>query len=516
MSSPCTGWSKRAVVLGALLAALCVSTAARAIEDDDAPLPTDPRVIEANSLLGEDAQRQHVIRLYAEVLAENPENDTARMWLARVLSWDGQYDASLAHYERFLRREEPPDWAARERAAVLSWAGRYDEAEAAFQEILDRDPRNAAAMRGLARVYQWSGRNRDAARAYERALAIEEDAGARRDLESLYANRANQGESVSDFFTDSDDFVLSTTTVRGSADLDLSTRILARSSYSYVEMNRSGNPRFDPLSDEEDSTQGFDALVGIERNFGRGLVARVLAGGRRWDGAPSTALVEAELEWTVAEGLATGLSLDYGDFLSRSHSLDSVIEGVDAVTLRGWTWASLLPVLGVYGYAEGSFIGHDSQSRTELVDPAEAAFAGETEDVLDASGRNERVAWGVSFDVTPFPKLGVGLVLGADFSHYRDDSVLFYDPHFAADGTLALRGKHRFTEWLELEASVGGGYGYALQDGEKGDGFTYQISGGPTFTIGGLWVAARAARSVSQRATTYDTWGASLNMGMSF
>jgi tetratricopeptide (TPR) repeat protein len=500
------------------LAALCLlwTSAALAIEDDDAPLPSDPRVIEANSLLGEESQRDHVIRLYGEVLAEDPDNDIARMWIARVLSWDGQYDASLAHYERFLRRSEPPDWAAPERAAVLSWAGRYEEAEAAYLAILERDPRHAEAARGLARVYQWSGRNRDAARAYERALEIEEDAGARRDLESLYASRASQGRSSSEFFTDSDDFVLSSTTVRASSDLDLATRILARTTYTYLEAQRDSDSRFDPFADEDSSTQGVDALVGLERQLGRGLVARVLAGGRRWEGAPSTALVQAELEWTVGEGLATGLALDYGDFLSRSHSIDSVLEGVDAVTVRAWTWAALAPRLAVYGYAEGSFIGNDSQSRSELVDPDEAAFPGETREVLSGSGRNERVAWGASLDVTPFPDLDVTLSFGADFSHYRDDSAVFYDPHLTSDGSVTLSGRHQFTEWFAFEGQAGGGYGYAKQDGLEGDGFTYRLAGGPTFTFGGLSIAARGARTANQRATSYETWGASVDVGMSF
>lgn len=495
-----------ALAIGAIGA---LAAPALAIEDDDAPLPTDPRVIEANSLLGEEAQRQHVIRLYGEALADDPENDTARMWLARVLSWDGQYDASLAHYERFLRRDSPPDWAAPERAAVLSWAGRYDEAEAAYQEILSRDPRNADAALGLAHVYQWSGRPRLAARAYERALELREDAGVRKELAALYGSRTNQGESSSHFFVDSDKFTLAQTTVKGEADLYFDTQILARSSYLYVGTDRDGDAEFDPLVDHDDSTQGVDAVVGLRHRFAKGVVASVMAGGRRWEGAPATALVEAEVEWTVHEGLSTGARLHYGDFLAGSQSIDAVLEGVDATTLRGWAWGSLHPMLAAYGYLETSFIGGDEQARGAETVGGEAT--------LEASGTNNRLAWGASLDVTPWPELDVRFVLGSDFIRYRDESGIFYDPTFGYDGTVGLAGSHRFTDWLALDGEAMGGWGYSDQDGQDGDGPTYRVALGMALNVSRLWIKLHGQRSESRRSdTAYSTWGASLDMGMRF
>jgi len=505
--------NRHALLLGCLLPlalALVLASASRAIEDDDAPLPTDPRVIEANSLLGNETQREHVIRLYRDVLAENPDDDTARMWLARVLSWDGRFDESLAHYARFLERADPPPWAAVERATVLSWAGRYGDAEAAFHEILARDPRNAQALRGLARVYQWSGRAQKAAGTYERSLAIEDDAEARRDLAGLRATRSTQGESGSDYFTDSDDFRMATFSVRGTSDIDLATQVIGRTGYTYVDAKRSGDPDANELAAGDGSTQSFDALVGIQRQLDHGFVARASVGGRRWESAPSTFLGEAAVDWTIADGLSTGVEFSYGDFLDRSHSLDAVLEGVDDLSVRGWSWAQLTPILAAYAYAETSFILNDEQLRTRTE-------AGQDVQVLEKSGSNQRVAWGISFDITPWKEADVRLSLATDYLRYRDASDLFYDPETSVDGTVVLAAAHRFADWFELSAEVAGGYGYSKQDGEAGEGPTYRVAGGPTLTFGKLWIRTQASRSESQRSDqVYSSWGAMLRVGMGF
>ncbi|MGH0033541.1 MAG: tetratricopeptide repeat protein [Myxococcota bacterium] len=495
--------------LASFAAVVLLATAAGAIEDDDAPLPTDPRVIEANSLLGEESQRDHVIGLYGEVLAERPDDRTARMWLARVLSWDAQYDASLAHYEWFLRSPEPPDWAAPERAAVLSWAGRYEEAEIAYEELLARDPNDAAAALGLARVYQWSGRSREAAKAYERALAIQDDAGARTELEALYGSRETRGESTSRYFSDSDDFTLTETTIHGSSDLGFDTTLLGRTTYFYVATDRKGDREFDPLADEDESTQGFDAVAGVRHRFAQSVVASLLVGGRRWEGAPATALVEAQVEWTVTEQLATGFRVDYGDFLGRSHSIDAVLEGVEATTLRGWAWAQVHPMVSAYGFLETTFLENDQQTR-------QAEVAGE-DAALRASGSNNRLSWGGDLAFAPFPKYDLRLVLGNGYSRYRDDSELFYDPSFEVDGTFGLAGSHQVTDWLAIDGEVFGGYGYSDQDGQDGEGPTYRVALGTALMLGGLRVDMRGERSESRRGdSSYETWGATLGMGMRF
>ena len=73
---------------------------------------------------------------YRDVLDEFPSHATARLWLARVLSWKGDHDESLAEYDRLLDLEPPADDIDVERAEVLSWSGRYDEALLAFDAIL--------------------------------------------------------------------------------------------------------------------------------------------------------------------------------------------------------------------------------------------------------------------------------------------------------------------------------------------------------------------------------------------
>ena len=151
------------------------------------PLAEDPRLAEARALLADSSSYDEAVALYRAILDDTPGGeleDDARLWLARILSWQGEHDASLAHYAELTNRPRPAYDAEIEQAEVLSWAGRYDEAEAAFRALLEREPDDARATRGLARVYLWSERPELADAAFERALELQEDEEARSELDS--------------------------------------------------------------------------------------------------------------------------------------------------------------------------------------------------------------------------------------------------------------------------------------------------------------------------------------------
>lgn len=456
-------------------------------EEEGASL--DPRVVEANALLGEKSERQRVIELYGDVLSERPEDVVARMWLARVLAWDGRYDESLAQYDRLMAADPPPDWAPIERAEVLSWAGRIPEAEAAFEAILSADPGNARATRGLARTYSWSGRANQALRAYEHALELENDAEARTELATLRERIGTRGEGGVDVHGDSDDFELVAITAEGAIDIDLATRVTGRTRYTWIDSERGDT---EPLADDPEDAQAFDATVGIETEFGSGFLASLEVGGRRWSHADDTFMARGLVQFTHPTGWTAGLSLEHGDFLKRSASVDAVIADLRDTTLRAWTWAGLTQMLSVYAYSEGTFVTGRS------------------------SEESQRVAGGVSFEVKPVRQYDLRLVLGSDLLHYTKSAKFYYDPTLSADGSLALAGSVPVADWLKLELEVGSGYGFARQDGNEGEGFTYRGKGGAIFNLGKWWLATRANGAITRRSSEYRYWGVGVSIGRGF
>ncbi len=459
------------------LAVLLLASAAFGSGEQEGVFPSDPRVIEANALLSDDRQRRRAIDLYREVVEEQPDHFMARMWLARVLAWEGRYDDSLVHYDHFLAGEEPPDWAGVERAEVLSWAGRYEQAEAAFQALLAADPRDARAARGLARVYQWSGRGAEAVVAYERALAIEDDSEAQRDLARLRSQLAGGVQLGSDYSEDSDGFRLRSLRAAFDVDLSFRSKLVARGSYIWLDMDRAASSAND--------AEAFDASLGIEHRFGQHLVTRARVGGRRWDRARDYFVASGEAEYTVNKRFLTGLSLRYGDFLEHSHSLDAVLEGIYDATLRSWAWFGLHPLVGLSSEVEVSFLGDG----------------------------NRRIAGAASLDYSPWQKIPVRFVSGLGLLGYTKGSSAYWDPDISVEGSLGAAGEFDLFAGLSFEGATSLGWGYAQQDGLESNGFAYRVSGGPTLAIGAWHVSAQAYRSSSIRSTTYSSWGAGLSVG---
>ncbi len=110
------------------------------------------------------------LALYDRVLADSPEDVTALVRSAMLLSWRKRYDEAVARYDRALAIEPSHPRAALERAKALSWAGRYDEAKTAFRALLAREPENREARLGLARSLSWGGRQEEAREEYLKLL----------------------------------------------------------------------------------------------------------------------------------------------------------------------------------------------------------------------------------------------------------------------------------------------------------------------------------------------------------
>jgi tetratricopeptide (TPR) repeat protein len=75
-------------------------------------------------------------RLYRAHLQAHPDEDSVRLKLAEILSWDGRYPASLEQYRRLLKRRPDDIQLRRKYAFVLSWSGQLEEAARELQKTL--------------------------------------------------------------------------------------------------------------------------------------------------------------------------------------------------------------------------------------------------------------------------------------------------------------------------------------------------------------------------------------------
>jgi Tfp pilus assembly protein PilF len=114
-------------------------------------------------------------RDYRAYLAAKPDDDAARLELARLLSWDkASLTESLAMYDAHLAKH-PEDAAARMgRARALLWGGYYGKAEReldALRKDAQQGPQRNELDLELARLYGQTGRGYDALDLLDEVLA---------------------------------------------------------------------------------------------------------------------------------------------------------------------------------------------------------------------------------------------------------------------------------------------------------------------------------------------------------
>ena len=274
-----------------------------------APAAPDPRIGEADSLLGDADQYERAAELYRAVLLVDPGNVEVEYKLARVLSWDRHFDASVAAYDRVIAEGSIAS-ARVERAEVLSWAERYLEAEEAFRELLVENPRDARAARGLARTLSWDGRRNQAARAYEEALHIEEDADARREWQRLLEGYRPTLHSDSDYLRDSDDFEVARTRLEQRTHLDYETQVVGSFGFINVDTEQQG----------VSGDRGYESTFGVRRSLTEKLSAELHAGVRGYENYGVFPLARAKLVYSAGEAGSYTLGLDHRDALDRTIS----------------------------------------------------------------------------------------------------------------------------------------------------------------------------------------------------
>jgi tetratricopeptide (TPR) repeat protein len=124
---------------------------------------------------------------YEEALKLDPDNMMVKIRLAKILSWQNDFERALLLLDDVLSKQPKNYMALYRKAQILSWKGEYEESISTYRLLLELKRDNPDALLGLARTYFWSGRYDEAVGYFHEAL----DAGAnevdiRIDLGKLY------------------------------------------------------------------------------------------------------------------------------------------------------------------------------------------------------------------------------------------------------------------------------------------------------------------------------------------
>jgi tetratricopeptide (TPR) repeat protein len=152
---------------------------------DEARLPSfDPSHV-AETVRASTLRRAHELAIahgydnaknaYRSLLRNSAEDDEARIGLARVEAWTGDYEESERHYREVTARHPESSEASAGLADLLVWRQRAFEAEAQLDAALERTPNSADLLMRKARLLQWRGDIAKARRLIERAEALEPD-----------------------------------------------------------------------------------------------------------------------------------------------------------------------------------------------------------------------------------------------------------------------------------------------------------------------------------------------------
>ncbi len=116
---------------------------------------------------------QEAIADYESILQQDPENSLARLALARLYAWVGNYEASLTLLDQLIS-ENPDDVDLKiQQAQVTSWSGDLEQSIQQYQSIVEQHPANILAKLGLAEVLSWDDRYSESLAIYDAILEQE-------------------------------------------------------------------------------------------------------------------------------------------------------------------------------------------------------------------------------------------------------------------------------------------------------------------------------------------------------
>lgn len=144
---------------GAIQVPLVETVTDNGAETEAAPLSVlskDERLKKADSL-AKNGGLDEAVSILKALATEYPSDFEVRMSLARALSWAGDYEGSVAEYNKALELSPGNPEALSGLGRVLSWAGEYERSVEAYRKSIDAAPKDVDARKGLARTLWWKG-----------------------------------------------------------------------------------------------------------------------------------------------------------------------------------------------------------------------------------------------------------------------------------------------------------------------------------------------------------------------
>ncbi len=376
--------------------------------------------------LGQEGHYAEARRLLRRHLREHPEDDEARLHLARFHAWSARYAEAQMLYQELLEARPEDRLLRTELAEMTSWRGRYGPARRQLEALIAEQPDDHRARVGLGNVHAWSGAHRLADDVYRGILAEDPDhAEAKRQLAHLALLASPSAEPAFSWFQDNDGLSVWTTESEGLYTPRPGQRWSLRLDTPRAEH---AGERVDAygfrvgFSERADERFEWGGELGAVRYGGVGLSPRLRVFATRWLGYRH----------------ALQLDLRHGDAFPEVHSIESGLEGVERST-----------AFLVHMYDGERFT---SWTRAEVGRYSDSPSFWTVRSVL-----------GLTLVERP---LEVDLLAVGSVGDYSETSPLYYSPQDLLTYALGLRLKKRL--WDRFYLVLTGEYGRIHSDGSSG------------------------------------------------
>lgn len=136
-------------------------------------------------------QYDSALAIFRRLAEENPQDIEARVWVARLESWKGDYALAEEHYREVLR--DAPNNLEAELGLVdlLSWQQRYGEAMERLRGLQAQHPQNTEVLLRLGKISRWQRHRKEALAYYEEVLRVDPANAEARNRVDLIAAETN-------------------------------------------------------------------------------------------------------------------------------------------------------------------------------------------------------------------------------------------------------------------------------------------------------------------------------------
>lgn len=429
-----------------------------------------PTIEQGEALLGNSEDYAAAIEIFESLLDADPTLRRPRLQLARVLSWQGEIERSLAAYDALIELDAGDREAKLEKAEVLSWGGRYEESEQLFLSLLAENAGDARAQRGLARVYNWSGQLALADRAYRRGLDLEDNEEARAEWKKLRAVGRPDAGAILRYFEDNAGFHRFDAQSEVSALVGFKTRVSPRLALIRVWDSESAL-----LPGEHNGDRAVELSVGAEQKIGETSKLGLRIGGRDWSRSADSLFGSLDLEVPVSDRAVFTGRLEHGDFVDGSSSLQALQAEIQQTRASAGIWRDW--GRGFESYLNASYRKLDDGNASQAID--------------------------LSVDYAVPSKPWLGLWSGASFVRYEGRSPNYYDPERDLTLLAGVASSWSSGGSFDIGLRLGGGVGNSQTITGTETGTIWTGSTAASWTHGPWSTAVRAATSASQRSNAY-------------